>query len=360
MTKEIKGELVINAPAIPDNFTEIKLLAIYDEVKAKVNEINDVNTEEGRLRIKELARNISKTKTAIDKPIRDYLREIKAIPKILEKNARESKERFDLLKADVLRPLEEAQHEQDQMLDMLAGFLNDAVEPFATSDKLKEKLKQAESVDLGDVWPELLKKFKTSKESAITALKANIARLEQAEQQAAELERLRLEAEQAKKAELERQLKEEAERQAAEKLKREAEEQRLEVERRAIEAKQREEAARLEAAQAKQRELEAIENAKRQQIENEKRKEEAKRQAEQQAKEAAELAVRLEREKIEKERLELKAAEEARQADREHRIKLNREALTDLVMMADLDEATAKKVITVIARKEIRNISINY
>ena len=104
-------------PSLPAAYTAESLEDLFAKVKAEVEaHVPDIETVEGRKHIKSLAAKISSSKTAIDKPMRDYLREIKALPKVVEKNARESVERFDALRDATLKPLNDAQAHQDAII----------------------------------------------------------------------------------------------------------------------------------------------------------------------------------------------------------------------------------------------------
>ena len=104
-------------PSLPVAYTAESLEDLFETVKAEVEaHVPDIETVEGRKHIKSLAAKISSSKTAIDKQMRDYLREIKALPKVVEKNARESVQRFDALRDATLKPLNDAQAHQDAII----------------------------------------------------------------------------------------------------------------------------------------------------------------------------------------------------------------------------------------------------
>ena len=150
----------INLPSLPDAFSEESLLRMFESVDKEVKaEVPDVETEDGRKRIKSLAAKISKSKTALDTPMRDYLRILKTQPKELEKNARESKERFDKLRDELLAPLAEAQAWQDNKLAWLDGIPAWCASNPASTD-LSSLLVDVNEFVLDDIWPELLKEFK--------------------------------------------------------------------------------------------------------------------------------------------------------------------------------------------------------
>jgi len=77
------------------------------------------------------------------------------------------------------------------------------------------------------------------------------------------------------------------------------------------------------------------------------------------AKEAAERAATIERDKIIAEQQRAENERLKREADINHQASVNREALSCLVDNG-IDEATAKEVIKLIAKKQIKNVTINY
>ena len=77
------------------------------------------------------------------------------------------------------------------------------------------------------------------------------------------------------------------------------------------------------------------------------------------AKEAAERAATIERNKVIAEQQRAESERLKREADINHQASINREALSCLVGNG-IDEATAKEVIKLIAKKQIKNVTINY
>jgi len=315
---------------LPNVFEAANLEALFKQVEEQVKgEIFDVETQEGRAHIKSVAAKISSSKTAIDKPIRDYLREIKELPKIIEKNARESIARFDALRDETLAPLLAAQAGQDELLawmtEMPVWCMN-----CQKSELVQEQIERLEAVDIGLLWPELKKKAKTAHEAALTVANNTLNNLLAAEKQVAELAAL-----QAEKARLE---------QAAHdaRVAKEAEERaRAEQQRQIVEAQQREEQAKRDKELAEARAIEAEAKAKRD------------------AELAAERAAQAERERMEAEEAEARRQADARAADKENRIKINRAALVALIAEG-LSEDDAKKVITAIAKGLVPNVKIFY
>ena len=321
-------------------------------------EVPQIDTAEGRKRIKDLAASINKKLSELDTPIRDYLRDIKEQPKLIEKIAKENKDKFTQLRANILKPLEDAQAWQDEKLNWLNGIPSwCATNP--TASDLSALLVDVEALTLDDIWSELLKKFKVAHECAVTTLKVTLERIELAEAQAARLAELEAQAAEQQRKDREREIAESAAKKAREEAEVKAQKDREDLERRAVEAKQREE-------NAKAAEQKAIRDAE---LAEEKRKQdavEAEARSVAAAKDAAErqaLAVKKAAEdevkRIADEEAEQLRLAQAREANKEHRIKINRAAMVDFVA-AGLSEADARLAITAIAKKEIRNISIQY
>lgn len=351
-----------NLPSIPAHFTAAALEAMFKQVEAEVTaEVPDVETEEGRKRIKALAAKVASSKTAIDKPIRDHLRAIKAIPKVLEANARESVERFDNLKAGILAPLEAAQASQDAILDMLAGIPTRCMSEFNTSDLVRVQLHEIEEqFDLGDFWPELSKKAKTAYETATTVLRDTLERLEREEATAAELERLRQEAAIRERQERDRLIAEEAARKAREEEEARARRDREDAERRAAEARQREEQAKLDAKMAEQRAIEAEQQRIRDAEAAEQRRIAAEQEAVERQRLAEQQAAQAERDRIAEEERQAEIARKAREDDKAHRTAINSAALNALMAETGIDIEMGKKVLTAIGTGLVPNVRIHY
>lgn len=365
---EFKFDESAGKSSLPAVFEAANLETLYKQVEAEVSaEVPDVETVEGRKRIKSLAANVASSKTAIDKPIRDYLRAIKEQPKLLEKNARESCERFDALKAKLLAPLEAAQAKQDAILARLSEIMRLCSDVGTDATMARSMASEAEAVDLSAFWPELAKKAKTAKEAADSACAVTVERLEREEEQAAELERLRLEAAEREQADRDRRIAEEAAERARLAAEQRAREEREAVERRAVEAKQREESAKQREESAKleaERQRQLAEQAEARRIADaeaaEQRRLEAEANAQRQAQEAAQRSAEAERQRLAAEAAEAERQAKAREADKNHRIAINRAALAALVAETGLTEEQGKAVIRAIGQKLIPAVSISY
>jgi hypothetical protein len=91
------------APAI---YGHSKLDQFYDAVKSQVTgEVPDLTTDKGRKRIASLSAKVSSSKTAVEKPGREYLKRLKDLPKTIEKELREFVDKMDALRDEVRKPL---------------------------------------------------------------------------------------------------------------------------------------------------------------------------------------------------------------------------------------------------------------
>lgn len=345
---------VTELPSLPVAYSAESLEDLFNKVKAEVEaHVPDLETVEGRKHIKSLAAKISSSKTAIDKPMRDYLREIKALPKVVEKNARESVERFDALRDATLKPLVDAQAAQDAIIARMGEVVSYCGQADAKSDTVRSMLAEVKAVDVESFWHELKKKASAEVDGATQIATVALARIEAAEQQAAELERLRKEADVNAQKERDRVIAEAAAQKA-----REEEQQR--AEQRILDERNKAEQSRLAQLKAEQ----DAANAEAQRIAADAKAKADADLAEQQAKEreriAAEQAAKYAAEQTALEAQRKQEEEDRRAADKAHRTKINREALVDLIAKAGIDEEAAKRVITAIAKGEVANMKVIY
>lgn len=346
---------VAELPSLPVAYTAESLEQLFDNVKAEVEaHVPDLETVEGRKHIKSLAAKISSSKTAIDKPMRDYLREIKALPKVVEKNARESVERFDALRDATLKPLADAQASQDAIITRMDEIVRMCSQDGLASDTVRLWHGEATAVNVETTfWPELIKKARASVDGAIAATYTTMVRLEAAEVQAAELERLRKEAEENAQRERDRLIAEEAARKAQEEERQRAEQRILDERNKAEQARLAQLKAEQDASLSEQQRLAQEEAARR-----------AAETAEQQAKEREAAAALAAKQKAEADALaeqqRIKDEEQRRSEDKAHRVAINRAALADLIAQAGLSEEQAKAVVTAVAKGLIANMKVLY
>ena len=344
-----------NLPALPE-ITPDQWPAIYEggdylsnfiqRVRDEVgNEVPDLSTKKGRARVASLAAQVSKAKAAVEKPGRDYLRDIKAKVKPIEENIREFVRAMDDLRDQVRKPLteweerERARVEKHQTKIEMIKNLSGCIDGFP-SYMLREKLAASELFE-----PTEFEEFEGEAATALLltqkTLRDALARREAFEAEQAALEKQRQEQE-AERQRLERErIEREAEDRARVAAEAKAKAEQEAAQRREIEARMAQERAEREAEAAKQRE------------------EQAKADAAAQAERAAQAAAEAERMRIAAEDAAKAAEEKRRQEDQEHRAAINRAALADL-MALELDEATAKRVLIGIIQGKVANVSVRY
>ncbi|MBC4424328.1 coiled-coil domain-containing protein [Klebsiella variicola] len=342
------------APAI---YVENGLDSFLEKIRAGVNEVPDLSTAKGRARIASLAAQVSRSKTAVEKPGRDYLKRLKEQPKVVEAELRRFVTECDQLRDEVRRPLtewedaEKARTEalQQRLVDLRAlADVIDTAGNYLPSADIQARILEAKSVVLDDSWQERAAEAGVAKDSTIQQLEASLVIAQKREHEAAELDRLRKEAEE--KARLERE--ENIRREAAEQAKRDAE---AKAQAEIDAAARRESEARAATERAEREKIEAQQKAER----------EAKAAAEkaEQEKNAAIAAERRRQEEAESARLaEQKriAEEEAlRAADKEHRRCINRQAIADLIE-SGLTQEMAEKALIAIACGKVSAVSIKY
>ena len=288
------------------------LKAIQDDAE---NFVGSVETDKGRKQIASKAYSIARKKTEIDAVGKALVAEWKSKSDLVDSARKKARDFLDDLKERISEPLDswkKAEKARKEAEDLEKQIL-EAYEDATKENKLFDRQKEIER--------------KEAELKAIEDAKAEKEAKEKAEKERAERE-LRI----AKEA------KEQAEREAAEKIEA-AKREKIEAETRAKLAQEQAERDKKEALERAEREKkEAAEAAKNKEIA---RQAEEKRQAEAKA-------------KIERE------AEEKRAKNLAHQKKINREALEDIMMELQCTEETGKKIICLIGKNKIRNITINY
>jgi len=292
-----------------------------EQIRAEVNEVPDLSTAKGRARVASLSAQVSRSKTAIEKPGRDYLRHLKESVKPAEAELRRFVNACDELRDEVRRPLTEWEAEQERI---------------AAENQMNAWHEEALGMN-ADFNIQFAARIESDHELALLMNERQDRELAEAR---AEAERQRIAHE------------EELKRQAAEQARLDAE---------AAAQRDREEAARREA------ELKAAaERSERERVE-------AQQRAEREKKEAAERAEREKQEAIAAERRRQEEAEAARlaeakriadeqarrAADKEHRRTVNRKVITDLVAQG-IEESVAKDVVCAVATNKVAFLTINY
>ncbi|HBR2265417.1 TPA: hypothetical protein L9P21_000135 [Klebsiella pneumoniae] len=296
--------------------------AYLEQIRQAVNEVPDLTTKKGRDRVASLAAQVSRSKTAIEKPGREYLKRLKEAVRPAEAEIKRFVDACDELRDATRKPLTEWEAEQERI-------------------KAEEAMNalHAEALVMNEEFDrQLAARIESDHEMALLMNDA--------------FDRVQAE----KKAEAERQRifrEEEMVRRAEEKAKREAEERhraeleaaaRREAEERA--AKERAERERIEGIQRAEREKQAA-------IEAERRK-------------AQEEADRIRREAEQREQARLaeekrKADEQAlREADVRHRKAVGVEVVKALMANTSLTRDQAIEVLTAVKDGRIPHTGISY
>ena len=380
-----------NAPAI---FVAGGLSRFIDAVKDEVcAEVPDLTTKKGRDRIASLSAAVSKRKAAVEKPGRDYLRHIKALPKVVEDELREFVIAMNTLRDQVRQPLTDWEAadtaRKDRHVDAIQAIEDLAVDlGLLTASELRAGITTAEAVQIDKHWEEFEVEAARTKDHVLTRLRAALSAREQYEAEQAELARLRAEveaqAQRDREAQIAREAEERARREAEQRAqaerdaaaKREAE-AKAAADRRELELKFAAEQAERAAAQAAREKIESEQRAAQQKADDELRHQQAIAQAE-----ADRIAAeqRAEQERINSEARQAEAAERARlaevarqnaaadeilrqaaarEADKAHKMKINRAAL-DAFVAGGMPEECAKQAVVLIAQRKIPAITIQY
>lgn len=324
---EIKPD---QAPAL---YSAGGLNGFLEQIRELAKEVPDVTTKKGRDRIGSLARMVGSSKSAIEKPGREYLKRLKEAVKPAEEELRVFTRECDAIRDAILKPRDEWEAEQERI-------------------KAEEAMNalHAEVLAMNEEFDrQLAARIESDHEMAL--LMNDAFDREQADK-AAEAERQRI----AHEEEIKRLAEEKAKREAAEKAQREIDAAAAR-EREAILAKERAERERIEAQQRAEREQrEAAERAEREKqaaIEAERRK-------------AQEEADRIRREAEQREQARLaeekrKADEQARrEADVKHRKTVGTDIVKALVTNTSLTRDQAIEVLTAVKDGRIPHTGISY
>lgn len=344
----------ISADKAPAIYGSNILDRYVDAARAEVaNEVPDLSSRKGRERVASLAAQVARSKTAVEKPGREYLKRIKELPKAIEAELRDFVQKMDDLRDEVRAPLNEWQAAEDARIDRHQAVIDELNERGAEAgtydaDYLRSSIAAVEAVVIGEHLEEFEAEAARAKDKALTALRGALAVREKQEAEQAELAELR-------RQQAEREAQDERDRiarEAAERATREAE-QRAQAER---DAAAKREADALASAERRELDLKLqAEQSKRLAIESEQRAEQAKRDADAKVEQAANA----ERQRIADEQAATERAAKAREADRAHKGAVLK-AAKEAVMVAGITEDQAREVIKLIAAGKVPNVSIQY
>lgn len=291
-----------------------------DDLLAKIRAeaatiVPDVTTEEGRKHIASVAYKVARSKTAIDEAGKAMVEGWKSQAKVVDAERKHARDTLDALKDEIRRPLDEWQAEE-------------ARKEQALIEEARQRREAEEAARLADI--ERREAALREAEERIEAERRAVSDREAAEAAARE------------RAEREAKIAAEAE----ERARREAAEAVAAAERQAAAA---EESARLAAEQSERNRIAAEKAAAEAQ-------EKAVRDAE--ARAAAQAAAAEQARKDEEARQ--KAEQERREANRRHCSAINRKAAAAIATQAEVSEAAAQVIVTLIVQGKIPAVSIAY
>ena len=351
-----------NAPAI---YVAGGLGQFFDAVKAEVTgEVPDLTTRKGRERIASLAATVSKSKAAVEKPGRDYLRRLKEMPKVVEAELRDFVTKMDSLRDTTRQPLtewEEAeQARKDKHVDGIQDIKDLAVfEATPAAAHVADIIAQLELVEISDTWEEFLAEAAQVKDQTLAKLRALHAERAQYEAEQAELTRLRLEKEARDKKDNEDRIAREAAEQATQEAEaraqrdRDTEAQRVRDEQAA--AEKRENDLKFQAAEAERK----AEQAKREKVEAEQKAERDRLQGIEDQKRAVEKARLDEKARANAAADEILRQQQAREADKAHKGAIYK-AAKEAFIQHGMTEECARLAVKLVASSLIPSMSIKY
>jgi len=373
----------ISADNAPTIYVTGGLGQFFDAVQAEVTgEVPDLASRKGRERIASLAAKVSKSKAAVEKPGRDYLKRLKEMPKVVEAELREFVTKMDNLRDATRKPLTDWEQAEiartDKHVDGIQNIKDLAFfEESPSAAKVAQIIADLELIAINDTWEEFLAEAAQVKDQTLTKLRGILAERTQYEAEQAELIRLRAEAE----AQAQRDRDAEIARVAAEQARIQAE-QRAQAERDAAARREQElldqAAAAQRATEQAARDAEAA--AERQRLQLELQAEQSERHAAQAKADQLAAEQRAEQERLAAEQRQAQAVEQARknelarqaaaaafeleqaqarEADEAHRSAINRAAL-DAFIAGGMPEECAKQAVKLIAQRKIPAITISY
>ncbi len=132
-------------------YVENGLTKFLDQIRQSVNEVPDLSTAKGRARVASLAAQVSRSKTAVEKPGRDYLRKLKEAVKPAENELRRFVTECDTLRDEVRRPLTEWEADQERIAAEKAAEeerLRIEAEAAAAAEALKKQIESDHEITL--------------------------------------------------------------------------------------------------------------------------------------------------------------------------------------------------------------------
>ena len=127
----------------PSIYATNGLDSYFEHIKASVSEAPDVSTKKGRDRVASLAAQVSRSKTAVEKPGREYLKRLKEAVRPAEQEIKRFVDACDALRDETRRPLTEWEAEQERIAAAKAAEeerLRVEAEQAAAAEALKKQI----------------------------------------------------------------------------------------------------------------------------------------------------------------------------------------------------------------------------
>jgi hypothetical protein len=403
----MKELIKIESVTAVDVFNNAGLDPLLEQIKDEVRSfVPDLSTVTGRKAIASLAAKVAKSKTYLDGLGKDLVADQKAAITTVDAERKRMRDDLDLLKIEARKPLTDWEDAEKTRVQVLNKRLADLERMSAEvnpetfweygSEGLRSILAIVESIAIDDSWQEFKLNAERAKEQVIGSLSLSIATRKKAEDDQAELDRLRSEQKERDQREHEeriaREAAQKAEQEAAEKAEKErlrveqeqqetqrkadqertriederkaeqrkAEDDRLAVQQKLDEEQLAREESERNAAEAIERERITKENAQREAAQAEQRRVDGLNQAEEDAARREQEAIDRERNRQLQEKADAEAAAKKREANTQHKGTINRQAVAELMEWAGLTQTQAKSVVTSIAKGSISDVSIAY
>ena len=357
MTEQANTELAlptITPEQYPALYVSGGLDPYYQLVRNQVlSEVPDLNTKAGIARVKSLARIVSESKAAIEKPGRNYLKQLKEMPKVIEAELRDWVTKMDALRDEVRQPVTELEEKEKARIAALDQRLNEIHQigsvaglDILPSETITAWIGKLEAISVDATWDEYQDRAALAKEAAKVKLEAFLQTRLTWEAQQAEIARLKAEQEEKDRIQREQQIAAQARHEAEQKALREK-----------LESEQREQAAKDAAARAEREAVEAKERLVREQQESAERERlAAERAAEQERQRQIDEQNRIAREDEQR-----KAEAAAKAANVEHRRQYNREVIAAMqTALPNLSEQDAITLLTAIVQQKVTHVTIQY
>jgi colicin import membrane protein len=380
------------------------ILTTLEETVMAMRAKLDISTEGGRRAIASLAYRVSRSKTALDKLREDLVRDRKVELKSIDKEGGVVWDRVEALQKKVRAELDKWEEAEKVRVGAHEWTIGDLVGlsdyPKRSSQEILEALEKAESLFAHRDWQEFGERAMKAYNGVRLELNRQLDSMRKAEEERAELARLRQEeydrkeaarvqaiadeaaarerklaedraAEIARLAEVERQ-RVENERHEAEAKAKQAEARRVEAERQAVamrerverEARETEERLQRQIEQeridAEHRRIEEAEYAEQKRIAREQEIERERKAAEEKAERDRVAAIEAERKRVADEAERVRLETEKRERNKKHRERIEAAAAEGLIFRFPMQIELARDLIKAISEGLIPNITINY